>query len=321
MRQRFEREAQIIASLNHPNICVLHDIGKHDDTDFLVMEYIEGETLAARLARKPLELEEALRIAIAIVDALDKAHRRGVVHRDLKPSNIILTATGPKLLDFGLAKRRIDLSDSDANRRAPEGSAQAPYRRLPRPRRGVLSLRPVRSWELCNNMAPEQLEGLEADARTDIFAFGAVLHEMITGKKAFEGKSRICLFRPSPRQSLNLFENTGCHTAGARSPGEDMPGQKSADRWQTARDLLAELEWIAGAGADTGAGEGMAFVPAPEQRKRKRLSWILLAAAIAVGSGCRGTGGLISMGRKTCEGVAFPDSLQSDRSAIRHLQC
>ena len=252
MRQRFEREAQIVASLKHPNICVLHDIGSERDADFLVMEYLEGETLAARLARKPLELEEALKIAIAVADALDKAHRRGVVHRDLKPANIMLTATGPKLLDFGLAKRRPDLEGPDAGQPGNETASSGT---------GVpLSQARTRSDDLTTSgavlgtlqyMAPEQLEGLQADARTDIFAFGAVLHEMITGRKAFEGKSRILLIsaiatsEPEPisktQTAAPLMLDHIVKTCLAKNP---------QDRWQTASDLLAELKWISEAGAE-----------------------------------------------------------------------
>jgi Tol biopolymer transport system component len=274
MRQRFAREAQIIASLNHPNICVLHDIGQQDGNDFLVMEYLEGETLAARIERGPLDLDEALKMAIAMTDALDKAHRRGVVHRDLKPSNIILTATGPKLLDFGLAKwKAAFMSGPDSQKRAGSVPAsQAPTLTnltVPGMMMGTLQY-----------MAPEQMEGMEADPRTDIFAFGAVLHEMITGKRAFEGKSRILLMSaiatadPPPLSSIQPAASKALDhvvkTCLAKEP---------QDRWQTARDLLAELEWATEAGADADSGEGR-VVAAPAQRKRERLSWILLAVAM-----------------------------------------
>jgi eukaryotic-like serine/threonine-protein kinase len=271
MRQRFEREAQIVASLNHPNICVLHDIGKQDETDFLVMEYLEGETLSARLARKALDLEEALKLAIAMADALDKAHRRGIVHRDLKPSNIMLTASGPKLLDFGLAKRRTDLSSPDSSRpgASPPPSQAQTQSNLTSP--GVM-------LGTLQYMAPEQLEGMEADARTDIFAFGAVLHEMLTGKKAFEGKSRILLI-----SAIATSEPQPVSSVQAAAPPEldhivkTCLAKNPQDRWQTMRDVLAELEWIAQAGSE--AGEGPAFSTTAGQRKREALSWILLAAA------------------------------------------
>jgi serine/threonine protein kinase len=175
LKQRFEREAKTISSLNHPHICTIHDVGSQDGIDFLVMEHLEGETLAQRLTKGALPLDQALQVAIQIADALDKAHRQGIVHRDLKPGNIMLTTTGAKLLDFGLAK-------------------------LMAPRSGVgLTSMPTQSAGLTGEgkilgtlqyMAPEQVEGQEADARTDIFAFGAVVYEMVTGTKAFEGKRR-----------------------------------------------------------------------------------------------------------------------------------
>jgi Tol biopolymer transport system component/predicted Ser/Thr protein kinase len=281
MRQRFEREAQIIASLKHPNICVLHDVGRQGETDFLVMEYIEGETLAARLGRKPLELDEALKIAIAIADALDKAHRLGVVHRDLKPSNIILTATGPKLLDFGLAKRRADLSGRDTSRSGEETISSET---------GVpASQAKTQSGDLTTSgailgtlqyMAPEQLEGLEADARTDIFAFGAVLHEMVTGRKAFSGKSRILLI-----SAIATSEPEPLSSAQSASPPaldhvvKTCLAKNPQDRWQTARDLLAELKWIAETGTDVGTGDSLALTPVPGDRKRETFFRALLVAA------------------------------------------
>ena len=240
MRQRFEREAQIIASLNHPNICVLHDIGKQDNRSFLVMEYLEGETLAARILREPVPWDEALKLAIMMADALDKAHRRGVIHRDLKPSNVILTESGPKILDFGLAKWKTPRSGSSSI-----SASQAPTRTDLTTMGSILGT--------LQYMAPEQLEGIEADARTDIFSFGAVLHEMVTGKKAFEGKSRVLLMSaiatsaPEPLSAAQpespAVLNHVVKTCLAKDP---------AERWQTARDLLAELEWVAATGGDTG---------------------------------------------------------------------
>jgi serine/threonine protein kinase len=177
LRERFEREAKTIASLNHPHICTLHDIGHQDGIDFLVMEYLEGETLATRLLKGPLPLEQVLRYAVEIADALDKAHRKGVTHRDIKPGNIMLTKNGTKLLDFGLAK----LKEATA---PAESVSQMP----------TLSHNPTVQGTLLGTvqyMAPEQVEGRndEIDGRTDIFAFGAVVYEMATGKRAFEGKT------------------------------------------------------------------------------------------------------------------------------------
>src|ERR1700736_3435691 len=175
LRERFEREARTIASLNHPHICTLYDIGHQDGTDYLVMEYLEGETLAQRLIKGPLPLDQVLRYAIEIADALDKAHRKGITHRDLKPGNIMLTKSGTKLLDFGLAKLKQEA--------AP---ATAPLSELP-----TLSRNPTVEGTILGTlqyMAPEQVEGkMDAiDRRTDIFAFGAVVYEMDTGRKAFE---------------------------------------------------------------------------------------------------------------------------------------
>ncbi|HET9384097.1 MAG TPA: protein kinase [Gemmatimonadales bacterium] len=236
MKQRFDREAQTIASLNHPNICVLHDVGRQDGVDFLVMEYLEGETLASRLEKGPLGLDEALKAAMAIADALDKAHRRGVVHRDLKPANVMLTASGPKLLDFGLAKWTV----------------------LPTPGSGSGSVLQTRTdlssagtvLGTLQYMSPEQLEGNEADARTDIFAFGALVYEMVTGKRAFEGRSRVLLIsaiatsHPEPLSKLQPSASPALDHVVSTCLAKDP-----ADRWQTARDLLAELRWAADAGA------------------------------------------------------------------------
>src|SRR5262245_43202478 len=179
LRQRFEREAKAISSLSHPHICALFDIGREAGTDYLVMEYLEGETLSARLERGPLSLRESLDCAIQIADALDKAHRQGLVHRDLKPGNIMMTRSGAKLLDFGLAKGTAD--DSQA-----AGLTLAPTMTSPLTAQGAL----IGTFQY---MAPEQLEAGRVDARTDLFAFGATLYEMVTGKKAFEGKTQASL--------------------------------------------------------------------------------------------------------------------------------
>jgi predicted Ser/Thr protein kinase len=174
-RERFDREAKVISRLDHPNICALHDVGEHEGVHFLVMQYLDGKTLAERLKRGPLPLDRALRHAIEIAEALDTAHRHGIVHRDLKPGNIMLTKTGAKLLDFGLAKT------SPAAGAA--GASILPAADAPITVEGTV-------LGTIQYMAPEQLKGAEADARTDIFAFGAVLYEMLTGKRAFEGTSQ-----------------------------------------------------------------------------------------------------------------------------------
>lgn len=183
-RERFEREARAISQLNHPHICVLHDVGVADQIQFLVMEHLEGETLEDRLAKGALPAADALNVAMQISEALCAAHRAGIVHRDLKPGNIFLAKTAgkgghqAKLLDFGLAKTAapvVAVSGSLAPTTPPSMTAQ-----------GTI----LGTFQY---MAPEQIEGMEADARTDIFALGAVLYEMLTGQKAFEGKTRASL--------------------------------------------------------------------------------------------------------------------------------
>src|SRR6202795_1270577 len=175
LRERFEREAKTIASLNHPHICTLYDTGHQDEVDFLVMEYIEGEPLAQRLQKGALPIQQVLQYAIEIADALDKAHRKGIIHRDLKPGNIMLTKSGTKLLDFGLAKLK------------QEVTPVTPVSHLPTMKNAITGEGTILGT--LQYMAPEQVESKEVDARTDIFAFGAVVYEMATGKKAFEGKT------------------------------------------------------------------------------------------------------------------------------------
>src|SRR5713226_7778793 len=176
-RQRFEREARAVSALNHPHICTLHDVGSQDGTEFLVMEYLEGETLAARLEKGPLPLEQVLKVGIEVADALDKAHRQGIVHRDLKPGNVMLTKSGAKLLDFGLAKAAPPLA-------AGATLTAAATRTTPVTQQGTI----VGTFQY---MSPEQVEGKEVDTRTDIFSFGSVLYEMVTGQRAFPGKSQL----------------------------------------------------------------------------------------------------------------------------------
>ena len=264
MKERFDREARTIASLTHPNICTLHDIGREGDTDFLVMEYLEGQTLAQRLARGPLPLDEALKVAIAIADALDKAHREGVVHRDLKPANVMLTPSGPKLLDFGLAKlRAIEKPGSTP-------SAGTGLVRPPRPD----TTSPGIIVGTLQYMAPEQIEGAEADARSDLFAFGALLYEMVTGTKAFEGKNRALLIAAIATLELDPLSKA----QPASSPALDHVAQRCLekdpeDRWQTAHDLALQLRWIAEGGVP-------AAQPAAARGRDKRVSLLLAAALV-----------------------------------------
>ena len=265
MRERFDREAQAIASLNHPHICALHDRGPN----YLVMEYLEGETLADRLKRGALPLGEALDVGIAIADALDKAHGQGVVHRDLKPGNIFLTRNGPKLLDFGLAKTSTPSPDSSQLTRSPT---------TPLTRAGTII-------GTLQYMAPEQLEGLDADARTDIFALGVILHEMITGTRAFEGKTQVLLMSAIATTEPPPVSRIQPGTPPALDHIIKVCLAKDRDnRWQTARDLLAELRWV-GEGGDE-APMPVPAAAAPSGRQRWRTAALaaagILIAALAI---------------------------------------
>ena len=272
LKQRFEREAKTISSLNHPHICTLHDIGTQDGIDFLVMEYLEGDTLAQRLEKGALPLDQALKVAVEIADALDKAHRQGITHRDLKPGNIMLTKAGAKLLDFGLAKLR-----------DPKAAVISPFER--ETRRASLTSEGTILGTL-QYMAPEQLEGKDADARTDIFAFGSVVYEMITGKEAFTGESQASLIaaildsQPTPMSTLQPMSPPALDRVVRKCLGKDPE-----DRWQDVRDATDELKWIAEGGSQAGVAVP-AGVPA---RGQSRLAWsvatvttVLLAVALAV---------------------------------------
>jgi predicted Ser/Thr protein kinase len=241
LRERFEREARTIASLNHPHICTLHDIGQQDGADYLVMEYLEGETLAQRLQKGPLPLEQVLQCAIEIADALDKAHRKGVTHRDLKPGNIMLTKTGTKLLDFGLAKLKQEATP-----------ANVPLSELPTANDPLTAEGSIVGT--LQYMAPEQLEGKEVDARTDIFAFGAVVYEMATGKRAFQGDSQasvisaIMTSEPAPISSLQPMTPPALDRVVKKCMRKDRD-----ERWQSARDVADELKWIGESGSGASA--------------------------------------------------------------------
>jgi serine/threonine protein kinase/Tol biopolymer transport system component len=341
LKQRFEREAQTIASLKHPHICVLHDIGSEGGVDFIVMEYLEGETLAERMARergrksgataaggvtpasgsspssakapegksakaasqaassqtetpaagRALKLTEALGIAIQIADALDQAHQHGVIHRDLKPANVMLLASSGgsgsvahvKLLDFGLAKltRPADAIES----------AQTVVSDLTGPGTVLGTVR---------YMAPEQVEGRAADARTDIFAFGVVLYEMLTGRKAFDGKTQASLIAaimnvdPTPVSALMPITPRALERLVSRCLAKDPD-----DRWQTAHDLLLQLRWIAGRGAKGGAA-------AATSAGARREPWSLAALA----AGVLITAGMALPAYRYFQGPAAPDELR-----------
>jgi serine/threonine protein kinase len=263
LRERFEREAKTIASLNHPHICTLYDTGQQDGIDYLVMEYLEGETLAQRLLKGSLPVEQALRYAIEISDALDKAHRKGVTHRDLKPGNIMLTKSGSKLLDFGLAKLRQDAAPA------------TPLSQLPTANDAITAQGTILGT--LQYMAPEQLEAKEADARTDIFAFGVVVYEMATGKKAFAGKSQASVISaimssdPQPISSLQPMTPPVLDRVVKKCLAKEPE-----KRWQAASDVCDELKWIAEQGSQ-------AAMPAPGTARRKvreQVVWALAAAAI-----------------------------------------
>jgi hypothetical protein len=265
LSERFEREARAISSLNHQHICALYDIGREGSVEFLVMEHLEGESLEARLRKGPLAIEEALRIAIQIAGALDAAHRKGITHRDLKPGNVILTRSGAKLLDFGLAKFTpvVEVSGTATTRLTNDP---------PITEKGTI----LGTFQY---MAPEQFEGKEADARSDIFSFGAMLFEMVSGRKSFEASSRASLIaavisvNPPPVSTIQPMASPALDRLVQRCLAKSPD-----DRWQNAGDLRSELEWIAGAGS-------MAGVPAPiaaRRVNRKRLAWLAAGLAVAL---------------------------------------
>ena len=256
LRLRFEREAKAISQLSHPNICTLFDVGREGDIDYLVMELLDGESLAARLTRGPLPLGEALRYGAQIADALGRAHRHGIVHRDLKPANVMLTRAGTKLLDFGLVKPAVHRGPDDTTIASPITEQGAVL--------GTLQY-----------MAPEQLGGEDVDARADIFALGAVLFELITGRRAFQGSTRLSVIskivgEPSPRVSS---------IAPLATPAVDHIVAKCLEkdpeaRWQSASDVATELQWLEHADALTPEATG----------PRQRLPLVAIAVLLLLAS-------------------------------------
>jgi eukaryotic-like serine/threonine-protein kinase len=273
LRTRFDVEARAIASLNHPHICILHDIGEQEGVHFLVMEYLEGETLAQRLSKGPLPLAQALACAVQVADALDKAHRTGATHRDVKPGNIMLTRGGAKLLDFGLAKLKQEVFAQPnvllSQLAAPPSALTSEGTLL-----GTLQY-----------MAPEQIEGRVAqlDARTDVFAFGAVLYEMVTGRKAFDGKSSASIIAeilagsPPPLTSLQPIAPPQLDRVVQKCLAKEPDG-----RWQSAADLRDELQWIA---QDAAQASSRAATPTPAALRRFGVLAALACSAAAVVGG------------------------------------
>jgi Tol biopolymer transport system component len=271
--QRFDREARAVSSLNHPNVCQLYDVGLQDGTSYLVMEYLEGETLADRLSKGPLPLDQVLKCGIEICEGLEKAHRSGVVHRDLKPGNIMLTKSGAKLMDFGLAKPVTPAGPASSGLTLTVATPQHPL---------TMAGMVVGTFQY---MAPEQLEGREADARSDIFALGAVLYEMVTGKRAFEGKTAsstiaaILASEPPPISTLQplspmALEGT-VKSCLAKDPDE---------RLQTAHDVKLQLKWI----QESGSSSRLAVALPPARKTWGRTGWVvaglLLLALVGTGA-------------------------------------
>jgi len=264
-RARFEREAKTIAGLTHPHICTLYDVGEHEGSTFLVMEHLTGETLAQRLERGPLPIEQALTVGTEIADALAAAHREHVVHRDLKPGNVMLTKTGAKLLDFGLAKLRTPEATGGT------GASSLPTQQPATAEGTLLGTVPY--------MAPEQLEGKATDARSDLFSFGAVLYEMVTRRRAFQGESHASVIaaimssEPPAISSLQSVTPPALDRLVQRCLAKDPQV-----RWQSAVDVADELRWIS-------TGSGMAAPARGRARGGHRWAWI--AAALGIGA-CAG---------------------------------
>jgi Tol biopolymer transport system component len=276
LKQRMEREARAISSLNHPHICHLYDIGSQDGTDYLVMEFLDGETLAERLRKGAVSLNELLKIGIEVAEALETAHRAGIVHRDLKPGNVMLTKAGAKLMDFGLAK------PASAG---TSGAGTAPLLSAARTMSGPGPLSPLTTAGsivgTIQYMSPEQIEGKDADSRSDIFAFGAVLYEMATGKRAFEGKSQLSVAsailekEPEAISALkpltpSILERT-IRKCLAKQPDQ---------RWQSASDLATQLSWMTDASSTT-----MVAKPVEAGRNRRRVVGLFSAALLLLAVG------------------------------------
>jgi len=275
-RRRFDREARAISSLSHPHVCAVYDVGHEDGVDFLVMEYLEGRTLSDRLLSGPLPLEDVLRIGREVAEALAAAHRSGVVHRDLKPGNVMLTPSGAKLLDFGLARMGA----------ATEAPVKSTTVKTDSSRSGSSLTSEGTILGTFQYMAPEQLEGARADARTDIFALGAVLYEMLTGTRAFEGGSQASLIAAIMSGSPAPISQVAPLVPPALDRVVRVCLEKDPERrWQTAHDVALQLEWI----EEGGSAAGIPKPVAQRRRTRERAGW---ATAAVLGLGFAGVGAL-----------------------------
>ena len=263
LRQRLEREARAVSKLSHPHICTLHDIGQQDGIDFLVMEYLEGETLEQRFSKGPLPPEQTLRYGAEIAEALAKAHKLGVTHRDLKPSNVMLTKNGAKLMDFGLAKQAGPAPLADALTEMTVAQSKLTSE-------GAI----VGTFQY---MAPEQLEGKEADARTDIFAFGELLYDMATGKPAFTGKSRASLIAAIlTTEPLAITQLQSVTPPGLDRLVKKCLAKDPDERWQSASDLATELKWMAESSSQPSAPVSGVSRP----KASERVAWSVAAIAL-----------------------------------------
>ncbi len=290
VRARFEREAKTVSSLNHPHICTLHDVGREGEIDYLVMELIEGETLAERLTKGPLPTAEVLRTGAQIADALDRAHRAGVMHRDLKPGNVMLTKSGAKLMDFGLARVTGLEGPAGASGITRAALSRSPTMAAPLTAEGTI----VGTFQY---MAPEQLEGKEADARADLWALGCVLHEMATGRRAFEGASQASLIAaimhvaPPPVSQVAPLSPPALDRLVSACLAKDP-----ADRIQSVHDVKLQLQWIAEPGSQSGVVAGP--VAAVSRSRRGALLSRLSLLVGALGLVAAGVSGYALLSRK-----------------------
>ena len=275
LRQRMEREAKAISALQHANICTLYDIGTQDGTQFLVMEYLEGQTLAERLVKGALPIEQVLKIGTEIAQALEKAHQQGIIHRDLKPANIMLTKAGAKLMDFGLAKPEVSISPRAVGPFTPStptvNLASLTAAASPLTQKGSI----VGTFQY---MAPELLQGAEADARSDLFSFGCVLYEIVTGRRAFEGKSQLSVFTsilekdPEPISASQPLAPAMLDRVVRACLAKDP-----ADRIQSAHDVAMDLRWV---GESAAIDSTLTDSEKPSREFKK--SWAALAGMVVL---------------------------------------